>query len=109
MRSFVDDIDDLCIIFDRNPTIRKMVSRIFPSSHYGYCMSHLWQNIRNNFHNSKAVSHFYKAAMAYDICEFIDHFNQIRDLVPKAAEALERIGFHTWSGAFCPGNRYHLN
>ena len=49
------------------------------------------ENIRNNIHNSKVVYHFYKAAKTYDICEFNDHFNQIRDLVPKATEALERI------------------
>ena len=83
-----------------------MVSRIYPPSHYGCCMRHFGKNIRNNFHNSKVVSHFYKALKAYDICEFNDHFNQIRYLVPKAAEALERIEFHTRSRAFFPENRY---
>ena len=42
----------------------------------------------------------YKEAKAYDICEFNDHFNQIRDLVPKVVEALEHIRFHTWIGHF---------
>ncbi|KAH0709690.1 hypothetical protein KY284_011117 [Solanum tuberosum] len=108
MISFVDDTDELCIISDRHPSIRKMVLTIYPASHYGCCMRHLGENIRNNFHNSKVVTHFYKAAKAYDRCEFNDHFNQIRDLVPKAAETLERIGFHTWSRAFCLGNRYNI-
>ncbi|XP_015054787.1 uncharacterized protein LOC107001141 [Solanum pennellii] len=108
MRSFVDVTDELCIISDRHPSIRKKVLRIYPASHYGCCMRHLGENIRNNFHNSKVVSHFYKAAKAYDICEFNDHFNQIRDLVPKAAKDLEHIGFHTWSRAFCPENRYNI-
>uniref|UniRef100_M1DG38 Mutator-like transposase n=1 Tax=Solanum tuberosum TaxID=4113 RepID=M1DG38_SOLTU len=71
-------------------------------------MRHLGENIRDNFHNSKVVTHFYKAAKAYDRCEFNDHFNQIRDLVSKAVETLERIGFHTWSRAFCPENRYNI-
>ncbi|KAG5575743.1 hypothetical protein H5410_055877 [Solanum commersonii] len=87
-------------------SIRKMASTIYPASHYDCCMRHLGENIQNNFHNSKVVTHFYKAAKAYDRCEFNDHFNKIRDLVPKAAETLERIEFHTWSRAFCPGNRY---
>ena len=94
MRICVDDIDELCIISIRHPSIQKMITRIYPASHYG-CMRHLGENIRNNFYNSNVVSHFYKAAKAYDICEFNDHFNQTRDLVPKAVEALERIGFHT--------------
>ena len=91
MRSFVDDTDDLCIISDRHPSIQKMVVRIYPASHYGYCMTHLGKNIQNKFHNLKVVSHFYKASKAYDRCEFNDHFNQIRNLVSKAAEALECV------------------
>ncbi|KAH0672563.1 hypothetical protein KY290_024791 [Solanum tuberosum] len=79
MRSFVDDTDELCIISDRHPSIRKMV-----------------------------VSHFYEAAKAYDRCEFNDHFNQIRALVPKAVKTFECIRFHTWSRPFCPGNRYSI-
>ncbi|KAH0709814.1 hypothetical protein KY284_011241 [Solanum tuberosum] len=69
---------------------------------------HLEENIRNNFHNSKVVTHFYKAAKTNNRCEFNDHFNQIKYLVPKAAETLERIGFHTWSRAFFLGNRYNI-
>ncbi|KAH0696353.1 hypothetical protein KY290_013721 [Solanum tuberosum] len=85
-----------------------MVLTIYPASHYGCCIRHLGENIRNYFHSSKVVSHLYKAAKANDRCEFKDHFNQIRDLVPKAAETLERIGFHRWSRAFCPKNRYNI-
>ncbi|XP_049387666.1 uncharacterized protein LOC125851977 [Solanum stenotomum] len=105
MKSFVDDTDELCIISDRHPSIRNMVSTIYPASHYGCCMRHIGKNIRDNFHNAKVVTHFYKAAKAYDRCEFNDHFNQIGDLVSKAAETLERIRFRTWSRAFCPKNR----
>ncbi|KAG5577474.1 hypothetical protein H5410_057608 [Solanum commersonii] len=78
----------------RHPSIGKMVSTIYPASYYGCSMRYLGENIRNNFHNSKVVSHFYKATKAYDKCEFNNHFNQIRDLVPKAAKTLKRIGFH---------------
>lgn len=107
MRSYIDDTEELCIISDRHPSIRKMVSSVFPASHYGCCMRHLGENIRDNFHNSKVVTQFYQSTKAYDRVEFYDHFNQIRDMVPKAAEHLERIGFATWSRAFCLGNRYN--
>ncbi|KAG5598876.1 hypothetical protein H5410_030246 [Solanum commersonii] len=80
------------LLLDENGrfNIRKMVLTIYPASHYGCCIRHLGESIRNSFHNSKVVSHFYKAAKAYDRCEFNDHFNQIRDLVPKTAESLQR-------------------
>ncbi|XP_049387194.1 uncharacterized protein LOC125851445 [Solanum stenotomum] len=108
MRSYVDDTDELCIISDRHSSIRKMVSIVYPSAHYGCYMRHLGENIRNNFHNAKVVSHFYNAAKAYNKVEFYDHFNQIRDMVLKAAEHLESVGFHRWSRAFCPENRYNI-
>ncbi|KAH0661352.1 hypothetical protein KY284_026283 [Solanum tuberosum] len=92
----------------RHSSIRKMVSIVYPSAHYGCCMRHLGENIRNNFHNAKVVSQFYNAAKAYNKVEFYDHFNQIRDMVHKAAEHLESVGFHRWSRAFCPGNRYNI-
>ncbi|KAG5577506.1 hypothetical protein H5410_057640 [Solanum commersonii] len=49
-----------------------------------------------------------KAEKAYNIDVFSDHFNRIRDLVPQAATHLERVGFHRWSSAFFPGNRYSI-
>ena len=45
MRIFIDDTDELCIIFDSHSSIRKMVPRIYPASHYGCCMRHFGQNI----------------------------------------------------------------
>ncbi|XP_060177735.1 uncharacterized protein LOC132607658 [Lycium barbarum] len=71
-------------------------------------MRHLGENLRTTFHNGAVVSQFYKAARAYNIDVFNDHFNQIRDLVPGAAEHLERVGFHRWSRAFCLGKRYNF-
>ncbi|KAL3339973.1 hypothetical protein AABB24_028540 [Solanum stoloniferum] len=108
LRSFVLDTPELCIISDRHQSIRKMVSIVFPLAHYGCCMRHLGENIRNNFHNASVVYHFYKAAKAYNIDVFSDHFNRIRDLVPQAATHLERVGFHRWSRAFFPENRYNI-
>ncbi|KAL3351948.1 hypothetical protein AABB24_020176 [Solanum stoloniferum] len=105
LRSFVLDTPELCIISDRHQSIRKMVSIVFPLAHYGCCMRHLGENIRNNFHNASVVYHFYKAAKAYNIDVFSDHFNRTRDLVPQAATHLERVGFHRWSRAFFLENR----
>ncbi|KAH0670093.1 hypothetical protein KY289_024586 [Solanum tuberosum] len=51
---------------------------------------------------------FVQTSKAYNKVEFYDHFNQIRDMVPKTAEHLESVGFHRWSRAFCPENRYNI-
>ncbi|XP_059294550.1 uncharacterized protein LOC132047537 [Lycium ferocissimum] len=104
--NYIEDTPELCIISDRHPSIKKAASIVFPTCHYDFCMRHLGENMRTAFHNGAVVSPFYKAAKAYNIDVFNDHFNQIRDLVPGAAEHLERARFHRLSRAFCPGNRY---
>ncbi|XP_059277955.1 uncharacterized protein LOC132032321 [Lycium ferocissimum] len=108
MRSYIEDTPELCIISDIHPSIKKAISIVFPTCHYGFCMRHLGENLRTTFHNGAVVSQFYKAAKAYNIDVFNDHFNQIRDLVPRVAEHLKRAGFHRWSRAFCLGNRYNF-
>ena len=97
MRSYVDDTDELCIISNRHSSIRKMASIVYPSAHYDCCMRHLGENIRNNFHNAKIISHFYNATNAYNKVKFYEHFNQIRDMVPKADKQLDSVEFHRWN------------
>ncbi|XP_015075589.1 uncharacterized protein LOC107019715 [Solanum pennellii] len=77
------------------------------SKYGGVLLSAVAQDAKNHIF-SVALCVVDKESKTYDICEFNDHFNQIRDLVPKAAEALERIGFHTRSRAFCLGNIYNI-
>ncbi|KAH0683354.1 hypothetical protein KY289_021106 [Solanum tuberosum] len=45
MRSYVDDTDELCIIYDRYSSIQKMLSIVYPSAHYGCYIRHLRENI----------------------------------------------------------------
>ena len=61
MRSNVDDTDEWYIISHRHPSIRNMVLTIYHGAHYDCCLRHLRENVRNNFHNLKVVSLFYKA------------------------------------------------
>lgn len=94
MRIYVHDINELSIISNTHTTIKKIISVVYVSYHYGCCMRHIGENILNNFYNSKIVSHFCKASKAYDRFEFYDHFNQIRAMVLKTAEHLECVRFH---------------
>ncbi|KAM3393969.1 hypothetical protein P3S68_002970 [Capsicum galapagoense] len=79
---------------NEHPSIGKTVSIVFPSSYYGCCMRHLGENIRKDFHNGSIVHHFFKAAKAYNVDVFNDHFKQIRDMISGAATHFERVGFH---------------
>ena len=108
LRRCVEDTKELCFVSDRHPSIPKMGSLFFTSAYFGCCIRHLGENIRNNYHNKRIVTLFYRAAKAYSREEFLDHFNQIADVNPKVAEFLARVDFERWSWAFCPANRYIL-
>lgn len=45
LKSFVLDTPELCIMSDRYQSIRKIVSIVFPSAHYGCCVRRLGLNI----------------------------------------------------------------
>ncbi|XP_055822113.1 uncharacterized protein LOC129890619 [Solanum dulcamara] len=47
-------------------------------------------------------------AKAYQRDEFNDHFQQIKNLDISVAKYLEDVGFHRWSRAHFPGNRYDV-
>ncbi|KAM3360045.1 hypothetical protein P3S68_019756 [Capsicum galapagoense] len=78
-----------------------MGSLFFTSAYFDFCIRHLGENIRNNYHNKRVVTFFYRAAKTYSREEFLDHFNQIADVNPKATEFLARVSFERWSREFC--------
>ncbi|XP_059294538.1 uncharacterized protein LOC132047521 [Lycium ferocissimum] len=88
LRYIIDDEPDLCIISDRHKSIANDVSRIFEHAHHGLCMKHL--------------------AKAYGYQEVNEHFQELRNKCPEAANCLEfDIGFDKWSRAYFPSvNRY---
>ncbi|KAG5631112.1 hypothetical protein H5410_002829 [Solanum commersonii] len=58
-------------------------------------MEHAKSNVRVTHEHGYAVlnaylTHFYNASKAYDRCGFNDHFNPIRDLVPRRVKLLNR-------------------
>ncbi|XP_059315712.1 uncharacterized protein LOC132066415 [Lycium ferocissimum] len=104
----VPNTNELCIISYRHSSIKKAVSKIYTEAHYGACMRHLGESIRKNFHYGDWMHHFYDAAKAYQKDEFNDHFQKIKDLDMSVAKYLEDVGFHRWSRAHFPGNRYDV-
>ncbi|XP_059310332.1 uncharacterized protein LOC132061564 [Lycium ferocissimum] len=89
LRYIIADEPDLCIISDRHKSIANGVFKNFEHAHHGLCMKHL--------------------AKAYGYQEFNEHFQQLRDKCPEAANCLEfDIGFDKWSRAYFPANRYDV-
>ncbi|XP_070013315.1 uncharacterized protein [Nicotiana sylvestris] len=109
LSSIHPDSVKLCIISDRHISIANGISKFYPQAHHGFCMRHLAENLRKNFHCGDLLHHYYSAAKAYRIDEFNDHFQQIKDNDVRVAKYLEEdVGFHKWSRAHFPSNRYEV-
>ncbi|KAH0679188.1 hypothetical protein KY284_020273 [Solanum tuberosum] len=76
LRSFVDDTDELCIIYDGNPSIRKMVSTIYHASHYGCCIDTLEKIFEITF----TIQRRLKLLNALDFTRGAGHFSREIDL-----------------------------
>ncbi|XP_059292666.1 uncharacterized protein LOC132046132 [Lycium ferocissimum] len=109
LRYIIADKPDFCIISDRHKSISNGVSRNFEHARHGLCMKHLSDNLRKNFQYGDSLHVYYDTAKAYRYQEFNEHFQQLRDKNPEAANFLEfDIGFDKWSRAYFPANRYDV-
>ncbi|XP_019258093.1 PREDICTED: uncharacterized protein LOC109236374 [Nicotiana attenuata] len=109
LSSIHPDNVELCIISNRHISIANGISKFYPQDHHGFCLRHLAENIRKKFHCGDLLHHYYSATKAYRIDEFNDHFQQIKDNDTRVAKYLEEdVGFHQWSRAHFPSNRYEV-
>ncbi|KAF3658261.1 hypothetical protein FXO37_14487 [Capsicum annuum] len=97
MQRCIKDTEELCFLSNRHPSITKIGFIFYTSVHFGCCMRHRGDNIRNNFYNEIVMTLFYRAAKTYNRDEFFDHFNHIMNIHPKAAEHLIRVGFERYN------------
>ncbi|XP_049382689.1 uncharacterized protein LOC125847024 [Solanum stenotomum] len=104
----VPDTSELCIISDRHPSIEKTLSKFYSEAYHGCCTRHLGENARKNFHCGAFLGHYYHATKAYRRDVFHDHFEQIQIINAEVTDYLENVGFHKWSRAYFPGNRYDV-
>ncbi|KAH0715834.1 hypothetical protein KY284_008739 [Solanum tuberosum] len=104
----VPDTSELCIISDRHPSIEKTLSKFYSEAYHGCCTRHLGENARKIFHCEAFLGHYYHATKAYRRDVFHDHFEQIRIINAEVGDYLENVGFHKWSRAYFPGNRYDV-
>ncbi|XP_047253721.1 uncharacterized protein LOC124887850 [Capsicum annuum] len=105
LKSIVVDGPNLCFIFDRH----KSIAKAYNHAHHGYCMRHLGENLRVNYHCRENFYLFYNVAKAYSSEKFSDHFVEFKNYCPETAFFLEHeLGFEKWSRAYFPDNRFNV-
>ncbi|XP_070020445.1 uncharacterized protein LOC142180943 [Nicotiana tabacum] len=101
------DRDDMCIVSDRNESIAKAASIVYPQVSHCVCIWHLWNNIKDRYKRSQEELReiFFATARAYTIQEFNHHMTEMEQIDGRVKDYLFDIWYHRWSRAHAKVNR----
>ncbi|KAL5537977.1 hypothetical protein UlMin_045921 [Ulmus minor] len=109
LKEVIGDTDELALISDRAPSIKKAISTVFEKAHHGACAWHVAQNIKNNFKCVDIMGSYWSAVNAYRCENFVGYMTEISHRYPRVAKYLENeVGFEKWSRCHYPGLRYNI-
>ncbi|XP_019240365.1 PREDICTED: uncharacterized protein LOC109220354 [Nicotiana attenuata] len=99
--------ENMCIVSDRNESIIKSVSRVYPDVPHFACIWHLWNNVYKKFKKSHAMLSeiYFSMAKAYTEAEFDRLVEKVEKLDIRVKEYLELAGYEKWARLYAPVNR----
>ncbi|KAL5560742.1 hypothetical protein UlMin_036953 [Ulmus minor] len=109
LKEIICDTDELALISDRAPSIKKAISIVFEKAHHGACAWHVAQNIKNKFKCADIMGSYWSTVNVYRCEDFAGYMIEISNRYPRVAEYLENeVGFEKWSRCHYPGLRYNI-
>ncbi|KAL5569114.1 hypothetical protein UlMin_025689 [Ulmus minor] len=109
LKEVIGDTDELALISDRAPSIKKAISTVFEKAHHGACAWHVAQNIKNKFKCADIMGSYWSAVNTYRCEDFAGYMIEISNRYPRVAEYLDNeVGFKKWSRCHYPGLRYNI-
>ncbi|XP_019229220.1 PREDICTED: uncharacterized protein LOC109210277 [Nicotiana attenuata] len=99
--------ENMCIVSDRNESIIKSVSRVYPDVLHFACIWHLWNNVYKKFKKShaKLSEIYFSMAKAYTQAEFDSLMEKVEKVDIRVKEYLELAGYEKWARLYAPVNR----
>ena len=97
----------MCIVSDRNESIIKSVSIVYPNVPHCACIWHLWKNVCSSFKRSKKTLSdiFYSMAKAYRKEDFDKLMAMVVKVDHRVKDYLEEVGYEKWSRVHSTINR----
>ncbi|XP_019230813.1 PREDICTED: uncharacterized protein LOC109211704 [Nicotiana attenuata] len=97
----------MCVVSDRNESILKATSIVYPGMPHYSCMWHIWTNIRSKFKKGHLQLHelYFATARSYTLDEFNERMLKIEEVDPRVKSYLYDIGYHRWSRVHATVNR----
>ncbi|XP_019235373.1 PREDICTED: uncharacterized protein LOC109215716 [Nicotiana attenuata] len=101
------DRENMCIVSDRNESIIKSVSRVYPDVPHFACIWHLWNNVYKKFKKShaKLSEIYFSMAKAYTQAEFDSLMEKVEKADIRVKEYLELASYEKWARLYAPVNR----
>nr|XP_016440805.1 PREDICTED: uncharacterized protein LOC107766523 [Nicotiana tabacum] len=98
---------NMCVVSDRNESILKATSIVYPGMPNYSCMWHIWTNIRAKFKKGhlKLSELYFVTARSYTLDEFNERMSKIEKIDPHVKAYLYYIGYHRWSRVHATVNR----
>ncbi|XP_070009985.1 uncharacterized protein [Nicotiana sylvestris] len=99
--------ENMCIVSDRNESIIKSVSRVYPDVPHCACIWHLWNNVYKKFKKShaKLSEIYFSMTKAYTQTEFDSLMEKVEKVDIRVKEYLELAGYEKWDRLYAPVNR----
>uniref|UniRef100_A0A1S4CM73 MULE transposase domain-containing protein n=1 Tax=Nicotiana tabacum TaxID=4097 RepID=A0A1S4CM73_TOBAC len=99
--------ENMCIVSDRNESIIKSVSRVYPDLPHCACIWHLWNNVYKKFKKShaKLSEIYFSMAKTYTQTEFDSLMEKVEKVDIRVKEYLELAGYEKWVRLYAPVNR----
>ncbi|XP_070035798.1 uncharacterized protein [Nicotiana tomentosiformis] len=87
--------ENMCIVSDRNESIIKSVSRVYPAVPHFACIWHLWNNVYKKFKksHSKLSEIYFSMEKAYTQAEFDSLMEKVEKIDIRVKEYLELAGY----------------
>ncbi|XP_070049560.1 uncharacterized protein [Nicotiana tomentosiformis] len=99
--------ENMCIISDRNESILKSISRVYPTVPHFACIWNLWNNVYKRFKKShaKLSEVYFSMAKAYTQDEFDSLMEKVEKVDIRVKDYLELAGYEKWARLYAPVNR----
>ncbi|XP_019234241.1 PREDICTED: uncharacterized protein LOC109214749 [Nicotiana attenuata] len=97
----------MCVVSDRNESILKATSIVYPGMPHYSCMWHIWTTIRSKFKKGHLQLHelYFATAGSYTLDEFNERMSKIEEIDPRVKSYIYDIGYHRWSRVHATVNR----
>ncbi|XP_016459394.2 uncharacterized protein LOC107782944 [Nicotiana tabacum] len=98
---------NMCVVSDRNKSILKATSIVYPGMPHHSYMWHIWTNIWAKFKKGhlKLSELYFATVRSYTLDEFNERMSKIEEIVPRVKAYLYDIGYYRWSRVHATVNR----